>query len=373
MIKADMKQVTGPVIWFHCASLGEFEQGRPIIDSIKSNLPEYKILLTFYSPSGYEIRKHYHNADFVYYLPWDTASAMGDLYQIVTPKMLIIIKYEFWYHLIRCGGDLQIPVIVCSALFRENQVFFKPWGGFFRGILKHLSHIYVQDQQSATLLANIGIKSVTVAGDTRIDRVATIIQNPESNPIVEHFLQNNKAFIIGSSWAQDISVLAPFINQHQEFKFIIAPHETSESQLNHLYAQIKRTMVRYTEYVQDISADILIIDTIGLLSNIYQYGKFAYIGGAFGKGLHNILEPAAFGLPLFFGKKNYAKFSEAVTLVELGGAFAINNTQELENAFIKVSNDENSYSQASESCHTYVHRNRGATELLLNHIKEKLD
>ena len=368
-----MKQNASPVIWFHCASLGEFEQGRPIIDSVKSTLPEYKIFLTFYSPSGYEVRKHYHNADYVHYLPWDTSPAMRDLYQMVTPKMLIIIKYEFWYHLIRHGADIRIPVIVCSSLFRERQIFFKPWGGFFRGIVKHLSHIYVQDQKSATLLTNMGIESVTVAGDTRVDRVATIIQNPESNPIVEQFLQGKKAFIIGSSWPQDISILAPFIIEHQEIKFIIAPHETNESQLDHLYAQIKRPMVRYTQYVQDISTDILIIDTIGLLSHIYQYGRYAYIGGAFGKGLHNILEPAAFGLPLFFGKKNYVKFSEAVTLVESGGAFAIANTKELENAFFEVSNNENSYNEASKSCHDYIRRNRGATELLLNHIKEKLD
>ena len=372
-LTAEMKDVSNPIVWFHCASLGEFEQGRPIIDSVKSLLPDYSILITFFSPSGYEIRKNYQNADLVHYLPWDTLSNARDFYQIVQPAAVVIIKYEFWYHLIAQGRLDNVPVISCSAIFRDHQVFFKPWGGLFRKMLHNLNHIFVQDSKSSKLLNSINIQSVTVSGDNRIDRVATITDETIANHVVESFLNGEKAFVVGSSWSQDISILAPFINREMGIKFIIAPHEVNEAHLNHLYEKLKRPMIRYTKYTEGATADILVVDTIGILSHIYKYGQYAYIGGAFGKGLHNILEPAAFGLPLFFGNQNYAQFSEAEALIKLGAAFAIGNNEELKQAYLQVSKDEQSYQTASTICSNYINQNTGATQIVIDHLKNILN
>lgn len=368
----DFRLINDQVVWFHCASLGEFEQGRPLLESIKKTFPHYRILLTFYSPSGYEIRKNYPAAYAVHYLPWDTASNARSFFEIVNPKAAFIIKYEYWYHLIREGKKRNIPVMVCSSIFRKQQVFFQPYGGLYRKILKNLQQIFVQDLESADLLKSIGITNFTVAGDTRVDRVAAIINEDGRNKTVEQFANGFPLFIVGSSWPHDIEILRELINGEKHLKFIIAPHEINEAQLDSLESAIHRPSMRYTKFKQELQLEVMIIDTIGILSHLYQYGKYAYVGGAFGRGLHNILEPATFGLPLFFGNRNYQKFAEADTLVGLGGAFAIKNNEELYREYTKLENNPDRYQAASKVCRNYIEQHRGATEVIMNYTKNLL-
>jgi len=371
-LSQDFSETNQSVAWFHCASLGEFEQGRPIIERYQRQYPDHKILLTFFSPSGYEVRKNYPLAHAVHYLPWDTRTNMQEFYHLVKPVAVFIIKYEYWYHLINQGNRLGVPVVVCSAIFRENQVFFKWYGGFFRKILMKLNHLFVQDQSSSELLKSIGITQVSVCGDTRVDRVVSISKQVISNQKLEQFANSDDLFIVGSSWPQDLDVLADLINQNHQLKFVIAPHEVSESQLAELENTINRPLARYTNYQSDLPAEVLIIDTIGILSHLYKYGKYAYIGGAFGKGLHNTLEAATFGLPLFFGNRNYQKFAEARALVAAGGAFAIGNTSELQHAFNRLETSTESWDQAHQACLTYIQENTGATEKIIHHMKNQL-
>jgi 3-deoxy-D-manno-octulosonic-acid transferase len=368
-LQDDMDRFDSPIVWFHCASLGEFEQGRPLIDAFKNSFPNYKILLTFYSPSGYEVRKKYPAVDAVHYLPWDSASNASSFYQLVKPAAAIFIKYEFWYHLINRGAYLQIPVIVCSAIFNRNQIFFKPWGGLFRKMLKKLNHIFVQNIKSAELLKSINIANVTAAGDTRVDRVASIIDEAVSNEVVEQFINGQEVFIVGSSWPQDMMVLAPLINSQVNLKFIIAPHEINDSHLEQLSKLIKRPMAHYSKFSPHLKAEVLILDVIGILSHVYRYGRYAYIGGGFGKGLHNILEAATFGLPLFFGNRNYTKFEEAGSLIRKGGAFAISDSDELLHAFNRLYENENRYEHTSKVCSEYINQNTGATNVIMDHLK----
>ncbi len=367
-LKRDFQDLDNPVVWFHCASLGEFEQGRPLLESFYRVFPNYKVLLTFFSPSGYEVRKSYPHAHAVHYLPWDTASNAREFYNIVKPTVSFIIKYEFWYHLIQEGRNRDIPVMVCSSLFNGGQIFFKPYGGLFRKILLNLEHIFVQDLRSLELLEKIGISSITVAGDTRMDRVTAITENTTGNEVVQKFVNGHEAFIIGSSWPQDIAVIAPLVNSETHLKFIIAPHEINENHLAQLDSVIERSSARLSEYSGSAETDVLIIDTIGILSHLYQYGKYAYIGGAFGKGLHNILEAATFGLPLFFGSRNYKKFREAVSLVESEGAFAIADTKELNHAYLCLEHDNGLYLRTSEICRNFVKENTGATKIIMDHV-----
>ena len=367
-LNKDFRDLDCPVVWFHCASLGEFEQGRPLLELFIKIYPNYKVLLTFFSPSGYEVQKNYPHAHAVHYLPWDTASNAQEFYNITKPVAAFIIKYEFWYHLIREGKDRNVPVMVCSSIFNVGQIFFKPYGGLFRKILFNLEHIFVQDSGSFELLKKVGISSVTVAGDTRMDRVAAITENTTGNDIVKQFVNGHETIIIGSSWPQDISVVAPLVNSEKHLKFIIAPHEINEKHLSQLNSIIERSSVCYSEYSGSTDADVLIIDTVGILSHLYQYGKYAYIGGAFGKGLHNILEAATFGLPLFFGNRNYKKFREAVSLVELGGAIAIEDTNSLNQAYTRLERDDGLYQQTSDVCRMFVKENTGATKTIMDHV-----
>ena len=371
-LSQDFKEVTDPVVWFHCASLGEFEQGRPLLEGFSRLFPHYKVLLTFYSPSGYEIRKNYPNAYAVHYLPWDTASNTSKFYDLVKPVAGFIIKYEYWHHMIYEAKTRKIPLMVCSAIFNENQIFFRPYGGFFRRMLKNLNHLFVQDQKSLTLMKTIGIDAVTVAGDTRVDRVAKITQETVEYPILEQFAQGKDLFIVGSSWPPDLEILKPLIDQEHQLKFVIAPHEIGERQLKLIETTFERPTVRFTKFDLSKEADVLIIDTIGILSHLYQYGCYAYVGGAFGKGLHNILEPATFGLPLFFGNINYRKFAEAEALVSKGGAFAVGNGEELFREYSKLRNDQECYQNASRVCTNYVLQHRGATEVILDYVKKEL-
>ena len=352
------------VAWFHAASLGEFEQGRPVIEAFKKAYPDYKILLTFFSPSGYEIRKNYAEADYICYLPSDTPSNANTFINLVQPSIVFFIKYEFWANYLRALKARDIPSISFSTIFRPNQVFFKSYGEFFRETLFCFNHILVQNNESKELLNKIGYQAVTLAGDTRFDRVFEIASQKKQLPLVENFKNNQSIFIVGSAWQQDMEVLIPLINERQDLKFIIAPHEIHEDEISTWQKQFTGKSIRYSEAINGNNLahyQILIINNIGLLSSLYQYANYAYIGGSFGKGLHNILEAATFGMPIFFGNKNYTKFQEAVELVALGGAFAIGSTAELKTKIDGISNAIN----PAEITENYVKQNIGATNKVL--------
>ncbi len=363
-----------PYIWFHCASLGEFEQGRPVIEETKKQYPAYKIILTFFSPSGYEIRKNYDGADVVCYLPVDTKSNARDFLDIVNPDKVFFVKYEYWYNYITELKSREIPLFVISAIFRENQQFFKntPWGKWYRKMLFSFEHIFIQNENSAALLKKLGVENFTVSGDTRFDRVAAIAGSAKSFEIVEKFKGDKLLIVAGSTWKPDEELLVEFINSYKEInsiKFIIAPHEVSASNINRIHQLLKKTAVSFSQIensnVEDL--DVLIIDSIGILSSLYQYGNLAYIGGGFGVGIHNILEAATFGLPVLFGP-NYQKFKEAVDLVEEKGAFPIENFSQLEAAFSKLINSNSELEKASAVCKKYVEKNVGSTTLIIKKV-----
>ncbi|MEL7004369.1 MAG: glycosyltransferase N-terminal domain-containing protein [Bacteroidota bacterium] len=315
---------SAPVIWFHCASLGEFEQGRPVIEHFKSEYPEFKILLTFFSPSGFTVRKDYDGADFVFYLPVDTSTKAKKFIRIVKPSVAIFVKYEFWHYYIRTLKENRVPILSISSIFRPSQIYFSILGGFHRKILKNISRFFVQNDKSQELLTKIGINNITVAGDTRFDRVYEICQKVQRTKELEEFKRPKKLMVVGSCWQEDMNIVSPFINHH-DMRFIIAPHEIGESFLNAIEESIEKQCIRYSEFVKNgrTDCDILIIDNIGMLSSLYSYADYAYVGGAFGAGLHNILEPATFGLPIIFGNKNYSKFNEAQDLIKLGSALCM--------------------------------------------------
>jgi 3-deoxy-D-manno-octulosonic-acid transferase len=363
------KPQQGPLVWVHCASLGEFEQGRPIIEGLKAQQPNVRILLTFFSPSGYEVRKAYPEADYVHYLPLDTAANAKAFQQLWQPDIAVFVKYEFWYHHLRVMHRQQTPVVLVSGLFREQQLFFKPYGAAFLNILKGFQHFFLQNEASAKLLIQHGIDQYTIAGDTRIDRVSQIAQSAAAYPKVEAFQQNAPTLVIGSSWPEDERFLLPFLNQHlpPEWKAIIAPHQIDERHLQQIEKGVALPMLRYSQAtVSSADARVLLIDNIGMLSSLYQYGAIAYIGGAFGSGLHNTLEPIAFGLPVLFGPK-YSKFEEARYLVEAGGGFSINNQEELTQRFLDLQ-DEQYYHKAAQQAKAYIEQNRGASEKAVAYV-----
>ncbi|QKZ12096.1 3-deoxy-D-manno-octulosonic acid transferase [Spirosoma sp. KUDC1026] len=351
---------TAPIAWFHAASLGEFEQGRPVMEAFRQQYPTYKILLTFFSPSGYEIRKNYAGADYILYLPADTPANAREFVQLVSPQIAFFIKYEFWYNYLRELKAARIPVISFSAIFRPDQLFFKPHGTFYRNLLSYFDHILVQNQESVGLLQRIGVTNVTLAGDTRFDRVAQVAEAKKAIPIAQAFKDSLPLLVVGSAWQSDMDILIPFLNQfNQPLKVIIAPHDVHEEEIERWRVQLTKPSVRFsqTDELTVSAADILFIDNVGMLSSLYQYGEFAYIGGAFGKGLHNILEAATFGMPLFFGP-SYIKFQEAVDLVAEGAAFPVRDTE----TFIQAFNKQ--YISQAEAAHisrAYVQRNIGAT------------
>lgn len=363
------------VIWVHCASLGEFEQGRPIMELIKKQFPSHKILLTFFSPSGYEVRNNYSGADWVYYLPWDTARNAKRFVDIVNPQLAIFIKYEFWYHYTEALARKSVPIISASSIFRPDQVFFTWYGWLFRKMLSRFNHFFVQSNQSAALLKSIGIKNITVAGDTRFDRVYAITQQAAKIEIAEQFKNNGQLMVIGSLWPEDLQMLAPFINDNKNaLKFIIAPHEISEDFLLEIERSIDARTKRYSRATGDISSySVLIIDNVGMLSSLYRYGEYAYVGGAYGKGLHNILEAACYGVPVFFGNRNYEKFQEARELIMRGGAFALSGYAELKSTYELMQNKPESFLLACEVTKAYVQENLGASEKILSFCKPILE
>lgn len=374
------------VAWFHCASLGEFEQGRPVLEKFKETFPAYKIVLTFFSPSGYEVRKNYVGADFICYLPSDTSANARDFIEKINPSIAFFVKYEFWYNYLRILHEKQIPVISFSAIFRPNQIFFKWYGGFYRNILTYFDHIFVQNIQSLELLQNIGIQHVTVGGDTRFDRVKQIADARKALPIIEQFKDGKPLLIIGSCWQEDFAVIVPFLNNFtKDLKVIIAPHEIHKAEIEGWAKELKGNSAKYSDITTqtpngDVKSDsetrplggkgatTLFIDNIGMLSSLYQYADFAWIGGSYGKGLHNILEAATFGLPIFFGNKNYQKFQEAVDLERLTGAKAIENTAEFILEFQKLYDDIDLRNQKSNIIKKYVNENLGGTDKIIKYI-----
>lgn len=357
-------------LWVHAASLGEFEQGRPIIEKVRQLRPDLKILVTFFSPSGYEVRKNYDGADWVCYLPMDTSWNARKFLSVVHPSYAVFIKYEFWMNYLSFLKEEKIPTYIVSAIFRKDQVFFRWYGGWYRDILKNFTHLFVQNSTSVELLQSVGVTNVSLVGDTRFDRVADIAERAKSLPLVEAFAGDAPVFVAGSSWPKDEDIIIPYINAHPEIKFIIAPHEIHEEHLGRIIGQLERTHVRYTQAdeISAANADCLIIDCFGLLSSIYRYGKVAYVGGGFGVGIHNILEAAVYGIPVIFGP-NYRKFMEAVELVDRGGAYSIREPED----FSRLMNDlyqsgSDLYAKSAEVASSYSKENKGATEKVLKGI-----
>lgn len=363
-----------PILWIHCASLGEFEQGRPIIERLKDEYPKYKILLTFFSPSGFEAKKSYSNADYIFYLPWDYKRNAKKFIEMTKPKLAIFIKYEFWHNYINELATKKIPLISASSIFREDQIFFKKYGSFFRSSLKQIDHFFVQNEDSKKLLKRINIANVTVSGDTRFDRVNQIATQAKEIEIVKEFKGPDNVFVIGSCWPEDLEILIPFINsQSGKLKFIIAPHEIKESFINEIEKSLEVNSIRYSKANSQVSkSDVLIIDNIGMLSRLYQYGEYAFIGGGFGKGLHNILEAACYGIPVFFGNKNYQKFQEAKDLIMRGGAFEVSDYTDFASKYgLLISRPEN-YLLACDVTKAYVEENLGATDTIMNYCHQVL-
>ncbi len=368
------------VVWFHCASLGEFEQGRPVIEAFRKAYPNHKVLLTFFSPSGYHIRKDYEQADWVLYLPLDSPQQARRLVNLVRPELVLFVKYEFWYYYLRELSRQNVPVLLFAAIFRPSQLFFKPYGGFYRQMLHFFREIHVQDDTSQQLLQSIHINHVTVSGDTRIDRVAQIADAAAPVSIAAHFAYESKVVVIGSLWPDDWDVISKDVQQLiTRCKFIIAPHEISESFLQDIEKVFGQGgAVRYSALLQTGAEGLhhtraLLIDNVGLLNRLYIYGTVAYVGGGFKDGLHNILEPAAFGVPVVFGNRKYRQFREANELLAQGGAFTIAGTGELAAIISKWLNDADAYQKASATCEAYVKRNAGATQKVMASIQACLN
>ena len=356
--------------WFHASSLGEFEQGRPMIEKIKAEHPEYKVLLTFFSPSGYEVRKNYKGADVFCYLPFDTPFRVKKFLNLANPAIAIFIKYEFWKNYLDELHKRRIPVYSVSSIFRRDQIFFKWYGGTYRNVLKDFDHLFVQNETSKRYLSKIGINRVTVVGDTRFDRVLQIREEAKDLPLVKLFKGDNTfTFVAGSSWGPDEDLFLEYFNNHPEMKLIIAPHVIDENHLVEIISKLKRPYVRYTRADEKNvrKADCLIIDCFGLLSSIYRYGEIAYIGGGFGVGIHNTLEAAVYGIPVIFGPK-YQKFQEAIRLLEAKGGFSIKSYEELKALLDRMLEDEEFLRESGMNAGLYVTDNAGATDRVLNMI-----
>jgi len=354
------------IAWIHVASLGDFEQGRPIVDYIKTHYPDYKILLTFFSPSGYELRKNYPNADYVFYIPADTKREVRKFLDIVNPEVVIFVKYEFWLNMLAELRSRKIRTFIASAIFRRNSIFFNPFGGIWRKALGSFEMLFVQDEGSKELLATIGVENVVVAGDTRFDRVSTIAENAEKVEIVERFKSNSRLFVAGSTWGADEKILLPLIKANPDVKFVIAPHEIDEVRIEHLLRETEA--VRYTQLPNNFTdKQVLVLDTMGLLSRVYGSADWAYVGGGFGAGIHNTLEAVVYGLPVAFGPK-YRKFKEARDLIALGVGRSVKNEKELQEWFSELKCDADYLARLSAIAKLYVGQHRGATEKTVKSI-----
>ncbi len=356
-------------IWFHAASLGEFEQGRPLIERIRKQYPQYKILLTFFSPSGYEVRKNYQGADVICYLPFDTPTNVHRFMKLAHPCMAFFIKYEFWQNYLKALQHRHIPVYSVSSIFRKEQVFFRWYGGRYYKVLTRFTHLFVQNEVSQQLLATLNIHNVTVVGDTRFDRVVEIMQQAKQLPLVEAFKQDHLVFVAGSSWPPDEEIFIDYFNRHPELKLIIAPHVIGENHLTEIIGRLKRPYVRYTQATEENvkQADCLIIDCFGLLSSIYRYGEIAYVGGGFGVGIHNVLEAAVFGIPVMFGPNN-KRFQEAQQLLQLQGSFEIQGTDDFNALMDKFLTNTDFRLETGRKAGHYVNGNAGAADKVMSMV-----
>ena len=372
---ADKIKPSDKTIWFHAASLGEYEQGLPVIEAIKQQFPSHKIVVTFFSPSGYEVRKNNTVADVTVYLPLDTISNAKQFISLVHPEMAFFIKYEYWPNYLNELKKQQIKTYLISGILRENQAFFKWYGGFYRNALKTFDYFFVQNESSKTLLQSIGFNNVKVSGDTRFDRVVSILERDNSLDFIEQFKDNKTTIVIGSSWPKDESLLVNYINQSSDdVKFIIAPHNIKQEQIQELKNAITKKIVLFSENVETRHAlslqeySVFIIDTIGILTKIYSYADIAYVGGGFGNpGVHNILEPATFGVPVMIGP-NYSHFAEATALVNMEGCISIQNQIQLNEAFDLLIRNEDERLEKGHVCSTFVQMNKGATQTIMHHI-----
>lgn len=365
----EFKRGNERLVWFHAASLGEFEQGRPVMERLREKEPNTKILLTFFSPSGYEIRKNYTGADYIYYLPGDTPGNAARFVRTFRPDAAVFVKYEFWYNYLNELHRNRIPVYLISAIFRPEQPFFKSWGGLHRKMLSFFDRLFVQDGQSIELLKNIGITRTHLTGDTRFDRVKQIADAAKEIETVRLFCNGHPAMVCGSTWSPDEDILMDYINNYSgNYKWILAPHEIGENHIRNIMDKCHKKIARYTQMPADIAeCEVLIIDCIGLLSSVYRYGNISYIGGGFGVGIHNTLEAAVYGIPVIFGPK-YHKFNEAVTLIKEGGGFSINNGSELKGLLDSLINNPTIAQTAGEKALEYVKSQLGATTIIVNEL-----
>ncbi len=360
------------ILWIHVASLGEFEQGRPLIEKIKAEYPQYKILLTFFSPSGYELRKGYENADYIFYLPVDTPRNVRRFLKIAHPEIAIFVKYEFWLNMLFALSRANVKTYIVSAIFRRDSIFFKNVGVLWRRALESFNIIFVQNQDSKSLLSEIGVEHVVVAGDTRFDRVAQIAAAAQRNSLIEEFKGSSQLFVAGSTWPADEQILKEIIYENKQIKFIIAPHEIKEERIRELMELFPEAQ-RYTQigHGQPIKeCQILILDTMGQLSSIYGYASWAYIGGGFGVGIHNTLEASTFGLPMAFGP-NYQKFKEARDMIDIGSATSISDLHQAQRWFNKLRDDEQQRLKASQKAREYTTGNQGATDYIIENIFQR--
>ncbi|GEC79769.1 3-deoxy-D-manno-octulosonic acid transferase [Flavobacterium aquatile] len=365
-------------IWFHAASLGEYEQGLPVIEKIKVHYPNHKIVVTFFSPSGYEVRKNNTVADVTVYLPLDTKFNAQKFIKTINPELVFFIKYEYWPNYLNELKKQNIKTYLISGIFREKQAFFKWYGGFYRNALKTFDYFFVQNESSKNLIQSIGFNNIKISGDTRFDRVVSILERDNSLDFIEQFKDNKTTIVIGSSWPKDESLLVNYINKASDtIKFIIAPHNIKAEQISNLKSQITKSSVLFSEkdeMLKQVQHDkleefqVFIIDTIGILTKIYSYADIAYVGGGFGNpGVHNILEPATFGVPIIIGP-NYSHFAEATALVHQEGCVSISNQNELNEAFDNLIFNEDIRNEKGHICSTFVQMNKGATQIILNHI-----
>ena len=363
---------SGPLIWVHAASLGEFEQGRPLLEALRAAFPAYKILLTFFSPSGYEVRKDYPGADYIYYLPLDTPRNARRFLDMAQPALAVFIKYEFWYHYLTALHTRHIPTLLVSGIFRANQVFFKGYGGMFRQLLRQLTHIFVQNRVSLELLQDIGLKNASISGDTRFDRVSALLEEKTELPAIATFAAGQPLMVAGSTWPEDEQLLQQWWKtRYPGIKLVIAPHEIHGGHLAAITALFP-SAVKYSALQTGApSSDVLIIDNIGMLTALYRYATVAYVGGGFGKdGIHNLLEPAVYSKPVLIGPE-FRKYSEAVELVNLQGAIVVENAAQLRDRMNALLSDPGYYRKTAGTAGNYVAENTGATQKILHYIQEK--
>lgn len=361
---------TERILWIHAASLGEFEQGRPIIEALRRERPDCKILLTFFSPSGYEIRKNYDDADYIFYLPLDTRRNVRRFLDIARPEIALFVKYEFWFNMLRELRRRRVRTFVVSAIFRRHDIFFRFYGGLWRRALETFETIFVQNDESKRLLAELGFDNTLVTGDTRFDRVAAIARAARRIELVERFRGEAPLFVAGSTWGPDEELLIPLMNANPAIRFVVAPHEMEEARIERLLAAVDGGGIRYTQCDAATSfADkrLLVLDTVGILSSVYGYATWSYIGGGFGVGIHNTLEAATFGLPIAFGP-NYRKFKEACDLVTLGAAAPVATQEELAAWFAPLRDDPEALERAGRAAREYTQRHQGATEIITRTI-----